>query len=282
MDRVPEDRIGPGVARLLLVNAAAFIVLQTVVTAPAVTAGLRFDPALLAARPWTLLSYALVHESLAHLLVTSALLVALGPAVERRMGVLPFLFLYVGSAVGAAGAAVVLATLVPLPPMSGAMGAVAGLLYALAHLGGDREVSLAPLPLETRLVTVAGVGGVALLVAGASQQGTAMSLGHVAACVPAWLFFRVWEPRRPVPGVLPRPTARPRLAPIVTPRDDAPRAALPAPAAAPAAMPAEPGEDPAHVLNRLLDKISASGLESLTAEERRLLTEHAERRKTQG
>ena len=37
-------------------------------------------------------------------------------------------------------------------------------------------------------------------------------------------------------------------------------------------------EDAAEAVNRLLDKISAKGLESLTPEERRILKEYAERK----
>jgi hypothetical protein len=40
-------------------------------------------------------------------------------------------------------------------------------------------------------------------------------------------------------------------------------------------------EDAAEAVNRLLDKISAKGVESLTADERRVLTEYAQRKKEQ-
>lgn len=284
MEREVQGRIGPGVARLLLVQVVAFVVFATVVTAPGVAAGLRFDPALLAARPWTLATYSLVHDSLGHLLVTSLLLLALGPIVERRMGTVPFLLYYLYCTVGAAALALLLTELVPLPPMSGAMAGGLGLVYAAALHEGDREVTLAPLPLEARAAVLALGAGILALVVGATQNTGSISLGHVTAFGPAWLFFRIRGSRQPTLTTLPLPMARSSHAPTVTPRDDLPRAGLrPAPATqvAPDA-PAVAVEDPAETLNRLLDKISATGLESLTAEERQLLTELAERRKTHG
>lgn len=282
MEREEQGRIGPGVARLLLVQVLAFVVFSTVVTAPGVTAGLRFDPALLAARPWTLATYSLVHDGLGHLLVTSLLLVALGPIVERRMGMVPFLLYYLYCTVGAAALALLLTELVPLPPMGGAMAGVLGLVYATALHEGDREVTLAPLPLEARVAMLALGAGILALVVGATQNTGGISLGHVTAFGPAWLFFRIRGSRRPTLTTLPLPPVRPSRAPLVTPRDDLPRAGLwhaPATQVAPD-LPAVAVEDPAETLNRLLDKISATGLESLTAEERQLLTELAERRRT--
>lgn len=282
MQRDGYSQMGPGVARLLLVQVAAFVALSTVFTAPGVAAGLRFDPALLAARPWTLVTYALVHDGLGHLLVTSLLLGALGPIVERRMGTAPFLLYYLSCTVGAAALALLLAELVPLPPMSGAMAGAAGLAYAVARYEGDREIGLAPLPLEARVVVLATVAGVLVLLVGAMQNSGAISLGHVTAFGPAWLFFRIRTPRQPTLTTLPLPAVRASRAPVVTPGDDLARAALrPAPATQVAPeTPVVAVEDPAETLNRLLDKISAAGLESLTAEERQLLTELAERRKT--
>lgn len=282
MQRDGHSQIGPGVARLLLVQAAAFVALSTVFTAPVVAAGLQFDPALLAARPWTLVTYALVHDSLGHLLVTSLLLVALGPTVERQMGTVPFLLYYVYCTVGAAVCALLLTELLPLPPLSGAMAGALGLLYAAALYEGDREIVLAPLPLEARVVMLAAIAGALALVVAAVQNAGALSLGHVTAFGSAWLFFRIRNSRQPALTTLPMPPVRTSQAPTITPRDDLPRAvlrAMPATQVAPE-TPAVAVEDPAETLNRLLDKISATGLESLTADERQLLTELAERRKT--
>lgn len=281
MRRDGQGYIGPGVARLLVVQVAAFVALSTVFTAPAVAAGLRFDAALVAARPWTLLTYMLVHDGLGHLLVTSLLLVALGPIVERRVGTIVFLLYCLYCAVGAAALALLLTELVPLPPMGGSMAVALGLVYAVALYGGDREVGLDPLPLEARVTVLAAVAGAVALVVGAAQNSAAISLGHVTAFGPAWLFFRSRNTRQPAPITLPLPTVRPAHAAVATPRDDLPQVALrPAPPTRVVGeKPAVAVGDPAETLNRLLDKISATGLESLTTDERRLLTALAERRK---
>jgi membrane associated rhomboid family serine protease len=269
-------RVSPAVGRVIFASIAAFIALRTVFTAPGVAAALRFDPARLADRPWSVFTYPLVHESVLHLLVTSLLVLAVGPRVEQRLGVRTFILFYAYAAAGAALSAVALAQLLPLAPMSGGIAPALGLVYAYASLAGDREVSLDPLPVRARVVTLAAalVGG--LLVVGALRNGTGLSLAHIGAVPAAWLFFRLRDLNRRAEPALPLPIRRPALAPMQAPRSGHGEAA-PVPASAP---PVSMGvEDAAEAVNRLLDKISAKGLESLTPEERRILTEYAQRKK---
>lgn len=268
--------VTPGVARAVFATIAAFIGLRTVATAPAVAAGLRFDPAALAERPWSVATYPLVHESALHLAATSLLLLGLGPRVERALGQRLFLFFLLYCTVGAALAALAVAQLVPIPPLSGALAPALGLAFAHATLSDDREIALDPLPVRARVAVLAGGLVATVLVLGALRNQAGLSLGHVGAVAAAWLFFRLRGAVRPSEPVLPVAIRRPALAPAHAPRD-ARRAATPAPAApAPTSMGVEEATE---AVNRLLDKISRHGLDSLTAEERQLLTEYAERKK---
>lgn len=276
MSGTTHGRVSPAVGRVIFASIAAFIALRTVFTAPGGAAALRFDPARLADRPWSVFTFPLVHESVLHLLMTALLILAVGPRVERRLGARTFILFYAYAAAGAALTAVALAQLLPLAPMSGGIAPALGLVYAYAWVAGDREVTLDPLPLRARVVTLAAVLAIGLLVLGAVRNGAGLSLAHFGAVPAAWLFFRLrGAGRRPEPA-LPLPIRRPVLAPLQVPRSDQ-RATAAAPASAPTVSMGV--EDAAEAVNRLLDKISAKGLESLTPEERRILTEYAERKK---
>jgi membrane associated rhomboid family serine protease len=278
MNGLTPGRVSPAVGRLIFATVAAFIALRTVFTAPGVAGALRFDPQLLAERPWTPFSYVLVHESILHLLVAVLLLVVIGPRVERILGEHRFTLFYAYATAGAALAAIPLSQLAPITPMSGGLAPGLGLMYAYAWSAGDREVALDPLPIRARVITLvtAVVGGCLLL--GAARNGAGLSLAHVAAVPAAWLFFRLMGAGRQAETHKPHPIRRPALAPMqVRQADQVAAPATPAPT-----IPVSMGvEDAAEAVNRLLDKISAKGLESLTPDERRILTEYAQRKKDQ-
>jgi len=275
MSGVTNGRLSPAVGRVVFASVAAFIALRTVFTAPGVAAALRFDPSLLTERPWTVITYPLVHESVFHLLVTGLLVVLVGPRVERALGARVFALYYGYTAAGAALAAVAVSQLVAVPPMSGGIASGLGLVFAYAWIAGDREVTLDPLPVRARVLTLAAgvIGG--SLVLGAVRNTAGLSLAHLGAVPAAWLFFRLWKAGQRVEPVMPLPIRRPALAPIQVQRAEQ----ASAPASPPGPIPVSMGvEDAAETLNRLLDKISAKGLESLTPEERRILKEYAERK----
>ena len=74
--------------------------------------------------PWRFLSYALVHAGVLHFAFNMLVLWLVGPAIEQRIGRLPFLAAYV---VSAAGAAVAVSWFTPMAAVVGASGAI----YAL-------------------------------------------------------------------------------------------------------------------------------------------------------
>jgi len=276
MSGAPNRRGSPAVGRVIFAGIAAFIALRTVFTAPAVAAALRFDPARLADRPWTAFTYPLVHESVLHLLVAGLLVLAAGPRVERTLGTRGFLLFYAYVAAGAALTGVALAQLVPFDPMSGGIAPGLGLVFAYAWVAGDREVALDPLPLRARIVTLAAAVFGAALVLGAARNEAGLSLAHLGSLPAAWLFFRLSKRAGPAEAVMPLPIRRPALAQMQVQRAEQ----VTAPEAPHGPVPVSMGvEDAAEAVNRLLDKISAGGLESLTPEERRILKEYAERKK---
>lgn len=74
--------------------------------------------------PWRFLTWALVHGGVLHLAFNMLVLFMVGPAIEQRIGKLPFLATYL---VSTAGAAVAIAWLTPTEAVIGASGAI----YAL-------------------------------------------------------------------------------------------------------------------------------------------------------
>ena len=82
-----------------------------------------------AGKPWTAVTYAVLHGSWAHVLINSVWLAAFGTPIARRCGGLRLLILATGSAIGGA---VLYAYVNPLQvlPMIGASAAVSGMMAA--------------------------------------------------------------------------------------------------------------------------------------------------------
>jgi membrane associated rhomboid family serine protease len=271
----PSTNSTPWVGRLAVANAAALVVLRTVLTAPAVPGNLRFDPTLLAHRPWTVLTYPFVHDSVLHLVAVTLLLLAVGPAVERRMGSRAFLLYYAYTAIGAALFAVILDSLMQVPPMAGALAPVLGLAFARAVFAEEEEVALDPIPLRAPLRALIIAFAFVALVAGIAVRQPGLSVAHLGGLVAGWAFFRLRSMRQRPQPILPMPIRRPVMTPLRQ-QAEAP-ASQPVPAGARQGLPL-----PAHSaeeVNRVLDKISAQGIGSLTPEERQLLTEYSERKR---
>ena len=262
------------VGRLAIANAAVLVVLRTVLTAENIPATLRFDPTTVADRPWGVVTYPFVHDSVLHLAAVTLLLLTVGPAVERRMGGRAFLLYYFYCSVGAALVAMVLAGLMTVPPMAGGLAPMLGLVFAYAVFAEDREVALDPIPLRTSVRALLAAFGAVVLAIGLVAREPGLSVAHAGGFVAGWAFFRLRSMRHQPPASVSIPMRRPVMAPI---RQEAEAAAVQAVAAA--TPHAElPADDTEHV-NRVLDKISAQGIDSLTPEERQLLTEYSERKR---
>lgn len=279
------SRITPVVGRLLALNAVVLLLQQTLITSPAVTAWLRFDPALAFTRPWTFVTYMAVHGGLFHLLANSLALAVFGPSVERRMGSTTFLLYYLYCGLGAAIFSLAMGALLPIAPFVGASGAVLGVAMAFAIANPDAELMIFPIPVPIKarvmILIIAGIDTVGALVGGNSGIAHVAHLGGLGF---GWFFFRLQRLGRSSES--PRfPPMRPRV-PVVAGRDEEVEALSydAAPTARPAApRQAPPPPDPkaleAAELDRLLDKIGASGLDSLTTSERDFLDGVSRRRR---
>jgi membrane associated rhomboid family serine protease len=278
MTAVAEDLARRSTRHLAITIASLFVALHTVFTRPDLAAGLQFDPAEPLQRPWAALTFPFVHDRAVHLVGVLVLLWITGPVVARRMGGRGLVTYYLYCALGAAALGVGLSTLFPQPLMTGGLSSTLGLALAAAWYAGDEVVGLDPFPVRVSLRAVVAGLAVVLLAAGLIAPSAGLSPAHLGGLVAGYLFLRVRPVVRP-PRVSPAVAAR---RPVLTPirlKADAP-AAEPRLAASRGATTPSTGVPPAaDDVNRVLDKISEHGIESLTAAEREILTAYAERKR---
>lgn len=274
MNGLAFPRMTPWVARLIAINAVVMLLLATVFTAPGIREMLVFAPAVALERPWTFISYMFVHQGLWHILANMLGLYVFGTAVEGRMGSRGFLFFYLFCGVGAAVLSLGLSGFLAVHPFLGASGAVLGVALAFALFWPDAEILLFPIPIPMRVRTLVSViAGISLFAALIFRNSGVAHVAHLGGMLFAWLFFRVQAISSQAPVTAPRPVERVVMVQAPAREDAEPE---PGPAGA------RPGSEPDPVaaeIDRVLDKINAQGMHSLTSEERRFLREIAEKKR---
>jgi membrane associated rhomboid family serine protease len=277
---VQQPRLTPWVGRLLVANVVVALLLRTVFTDPSFVDTLQFRPGAALHRPWTFFTAMFVHAGILHTVGNLLLLFAFGPAVERKLGSRAFLLFYLYCGVGSAFFALGLSSFMTLPPMVGATGAILGVGFAFAVAWPDAELDLFPLPLRsvTAKSLVLFLAGLNLILA-LWLDGGIGHLGYLGGLAAGYIFFRIQ-------GIVSRRTRTEPKAisrrPVMTPmpvRQGSPAVEMRPALSRPDLT--EPREEfsPEEV-DRVLDKISASGLESLTVEERRFLDEVSKRKRS--
>lgn len=269
-------RLTPWVGRLIAVTAVVQLLLETVFTSPDVRYLLIMHPLGFTAQPWGALSYLFVHGGILHLATNMLALYLFGTAVENRMGSRAFLIYYLYCGIGAALFSVVLSLVTPLSPIAGASGAVLGVAVAFAMFWPDAEIMVFPIPVPIRARTlVIGLALLDLIFAKLFNDGVAHE-AHLGGMLAGWLYFKAQHlaQRRPAPAFRQQPER------VVMVQQTATREEGPREAAAPVRpIASRAGADPVTAeLDRVLDKISAKGIASLTAEERRFLDEVSKRK----
>ncbi len=269
MSLLSYPRITPWVGRLIAANAVVLLLLETIFTAPGISLALAFDPAHVISQPWGLVTYLFVHGGLLHLLANSLGLFVFGCPVEERMGSRKFLLYYFYCGIGAAAFCWALSLVMPVGPIIGASGAILGLAVAFALYWPDARLFVFPIPVPIRARTLV-IGLVALDVTFsllAPGDGIA-HIAHVGGAIFGFLFFRLQPSQGP--GFQPRPVER--MVRVPPAAREAARGRRSPPATVRSRTRPEPDSTTAE-LDRLLDKISANGIASLTPTERRFLDE---------
>jgi membrane associated rhomboid family serine protease len=266
------------VRRLLIANGAVFV-LMFIARAFGLDLQLllSFRPVDALVRPWGIFTYMFVHGSFFHLLFNMLALFFFGPVLEDRWGSRQFIKFYF--LCGLAGAAFSL--VFPYQAIVGASAAVYGIMVAFAMYWPESPIYIWGIfPVRAKYLVGFLVGISVLLAMSGDRSGTA-HLAHLGGAFAAFAYIKSpWAPsafgetftttsrktRRTWREYLPGRRSKPQpVRPAVPQR---PRPAPPKPARL---------EDD---VDRILDKISAGGIGSLTAEERQRLEEASRQRGT--
>ncbi|HEX9693053.1 MAG TPA: rhomboid family intramembrane serine protease [Gemmatimonadales bacterium] len=259
----------PCVRSLLIANAIVHLMRITVFTGPWFLDLFGLQPDRLLVRWWTPMTYMFVHAGFPHLAVNMLMLFFFGSAVEERMGSRAFGAYYAVCGLGGAVLSLAMVFSSPAGMVIGASGAILGVALAFAFYWPDAPIYVFPVPFPIKakwLVTFFVVANLASALLGA-QNGVAY-LAHLGGLLFGFVYLK-WESvttrreRVTVPRI-----RRPQRPTPQAGRRDKPREKATAGA---------PRPDNEHSIydevDRVLDKISRSGLESLTPTERRLLDE---------
>lgn len=238
----------PWVQRFLIANVLIFFVQQTM---PGLDRSLVLVPAHLLERPWTLVTYMFLHAGFTHILFNMLGLYFFGPRVEQRIGSSRFFALYMIS--GITGG--LLSFYTPMVAIVGASGAIFGVLLAYARFWPrDQMLIWGIIPIEVRwlvliytLISLLGIG-----------SGVA-HFAHLGGFLGAFLYLLWME----------RSAGARRFRSVATAPPPAKDAVL--------GNWRNVNRAGIHAVNkeevdRILDKISASGLASLTPQERLFLS----------
>jgi membrane associated rhomboid family serine protease len=266
----PQRMFGmtPWVRRLLVANLLVFLCQKTVLVDPRFQAVFGFEPLLAVARPWTFVTYMFLHGGLLHLAFNMLALFMFGPPVEERMGGRPFLAYYTLCGLGGAAFSFLLMQLRPVDhPIVGASAAIYGVLLAFAWAWPDQPIYVFPFPAPIPakwLVTFAVA--ISLVLALLDLSSGVAHLAHLGGFATGFLYLKAADWRLAQAERQVRRTAQPSVV-VQSVRTagggDATRKRPPAP---------ERGTAAAEI-DRVLDKISARGIESLTPAERKFLSE---------
>lgn len=286
------------VQALVAVNVAILFLQWTVVSDADLFGALGFRDADLARSLWSALTYPFAHYGAWHLAVNLFALLTFGPRLESAMGSRAFALYYLWCGIGGAVAHLLF---VRTGVLVGSSAAVLGVMYGYAQRWPDDEIALFgifPVRAWTMIVVLAvlnlGIGMVDTTDLGGDRT---LYLAHLGGLAFGWLYLRTppaasierlrqrispapdypdETPPRAIPRTLPRQRAQRDEVDEIVAQSKAIAAQQPA---ARAALPPvrTSGELRAAELDQVLDKISAAGLESLSADERALLEAMARR-----
>jgi rhomboid family protein len=283
-------RLTPAVRWIALTSLALALIQATVVTPADLAGWLGFRSAGLSGAWWTVATYAFVPSGTGTLVATVFALLVFGPRVEAVWGTKTVTVLFLWCA---AGGAVVQAIVSRTGTLEGAAAGVFGVMLAYGWLFPRDEMYVFGV-LPVRAWTLMAMLTAVILTLGISEpiSGGFGYLAHLGGFAFAFLYLK-----RPTPVSIEE--LRQRVAPAPDPTDETPRAiprTLPRSRrgdevdeivaqskAAVAKRPARTlrtgrnGDAKREALNRVLDKISEQGLDSLTPEDRILLEDMSRR-----
>jgi membrane associated rhomboid family serine protease len=266
-------QLTPVVKKLLIANVAVAIVTGLLLPDAWVYEWLAFRPDHVLTRPWGALTYMFVHAGLIHLVMNMLVLFFFGPPLEDRWGGREFLQYYLVCGLGGVLLSFLLA---PDAPIVGASAACYGLMLAFALAWPDAPIMVyAIFPVKAKYV-VGFFFLISFLGASRNPGGAIAHMAHLGGLLTGLVYLKAdrLRPREQLAALKQRSTRVRRLA--IVPRDEE----TPPPPARPTAWRTADEGALLDAVDRVLDKISAHGMSSLTPEERGLLDEVSRRSRT--
>lgn len=268
----------PGLRWILTINFAVFFVM--LLTPSGVTDflfntfGFYSAPGRAFSEPWRFVTYMFLHAGLFHIFFNMLWVWFLGRMVEEQLGTKNFLVIYFGAGIGGALIDVLITSITGGGeiPTVGASGAVFGVMVVFAMLFPTFQLMLLLLPPIQARYLVAGLIIIDFLLIGSG--GNINRIVHLGGALWGYLLLKMYYrgynydawissitdrfKRRPHPGKT-SPKTNPKMSSI----SDAEIL----------------DEEDQNELDRILEKISKSGYEGLSAEEKRRLFEISKRDK---
>jgi len=269
----------PWVRRLLVANLLVFLIQNTLLTSASFADAFAFATAHAWERPWTLVTYMFLHAGIPHILFNMLVLFIFGSSVEERMGGRAFFLFYILCGIGGAMASFPLTQAVVVTQIIGASGAVLGVAVAFAWYWPDHPVFFFPLPdpIPAKwLITFLVAFDLVLALIGASD-GIA-HLAHLGGVGTALLYLKGqhwWATRGERGG-----QQLSESSVLVSQPPRVSRGSAIPPSTQRTKSRGEPDARANAEIDRVLDKIIATGVESLTPAERKFLTEISRRLRT--
>jgi membrane associated rhomboid family serine protease len=295
VEELDFPRMTPAVQWLIALNVVSFFLQFTLFGATNMRDALGFRVDELPGQWWAIGTHLFVHGEFWTLLLNVCLLFVFGPRLEQAWGTRAFRNFFVWCGLGGWLVHVLLvrdATLV------GATGAVLGVSMAYALRWPDEEVYLFltfPIAVKWLVAVLVGIA-LAVGVVQSGDGGGVSYLTHAGGVIAAWLFWRTStagagfdrlrqrvnsvpdlpdEAPRAVPRSMPRTRERARDIDDIVAQSQQAVSQRVAPAV-PATRPQQQAErERLTELDRVLDKISQLGIDSLTGDERRILEERS-------
>ena len=290
-----SPRVTRAVQWLLALNIGVYFLQLTLFGSDAVYSALALDPARFPTDWWTVVTYMFVHAWLAHLAFNMFTLWMFGPRLEQEWGTRTFVRFYLWSGLGGAIAHLLFAQ---HTSVIGASGAISGVLVAYALRWPDEEVYLfGVIPMRSRWLVVALLA--MNIIFALSPSSRIDWTAHVGGMAFGWIFLKLYsvgginrvrgwvsavpDDSEDMPRAVPRNRSpmRDRAGGVdeviarsnaIVLRESKPIQHVPK---------QESPKEYAAKVNRVLDKISQHGIESLTRDERRLLEEMSRRLRDQ-
>ncbi|MCZ6916198.1 MAG: rhomboid family intramembrane serine protease [Gemmatimonadetes bacterium] len=259
----------PWVRRLLVANAVVYLLTITVFTGPWFLQLFAFDPAMALQRPWTLGTYMFLHGGFFHLAFNMLMLFFFGPAVEDWLGGTAFARYYLFCGLGGAALSFGFLLFSPVTMVIGASAAVFGVALAFAVRWPNTPIYIFPIPIPIKAFwLVIALATIDLTFALLQVQDGVAHLAHLGGFVfgLGYLRWGIGGTQRSAPTTYQEPVRV--LAHPATVHDQEAKEPHQAP------QRNRPSYDD---VDKVLDKISATGIESLTVDERRLLDDMSQR-----